>query len=288
MKTRLKIAVTLALAGTALASAAAGAANLITNPPATGGSDLILFVSDLTAGKFFIQDLANPLDTIYSKAQVTTDGVLSTQGHFNSPTAGVAGPDAALASFLSGLNGGTGPGTDTVDYSFIAGDHLTHNQNLGSQRFLFTSTLDLSGGTPYGNSTAFSNANVNTAATNLSSFVTWINSNCLTGNTCASGWGDSTALGTTSGGKGAPNSWISASFGNGAALGTASTMYMAATNGAGNAALGNTYLGGMLDVMANGNITVTNSAVPVPAAVWLFGSGLLGLLGIGRRRVAAA
>jgi len=27
--------------------------------------------------------------------------------------------------------------------------------------------------------------------------------------------------------------------------------------------------------------------VPLPAAVWLFGSGLLGLFGVARRRVAA-
>ncbi len=29
---------------------------------------------------------------------------------------------------------------------------------------------------------------------------------------------------------------------------------------------------------------ITNTAVPVPAAVWLFGSGLLGLVGVARRR----
>ena len=32
---------------------------------------------------------------------------------------------------------------------------------------------------------------------------------------------------------------------------------------------------------------VTTSAVPVPAAVWLFGSGLVGLAGVARRRKAA-
>jgi len=33
-----------------------------------------------------------------------------------------------------------------------------------------------------------------------------------------------------------------------------------------------------------GTATITVSAVPVPAAVWLFGSGLIGLVGIARRR----
>ena len=36
--------------------------------------------------------------------------------------------------------------------------------------------------------------------------------------------------------------------------------------------------------MASGNVTVT--AVPLPGAVWLFGSGLLGLIGVARRKAA--
>jgi len=31
-------------------------------------------------------------------------------------------------------------------------------------------------------------------------------------------------------------------------------------------------------------LELTPSAVPIPAAVWLFGSGLLGLVGVMRRR----
>ena len=38
------------------------------------------------------------------------------------------------------------------------------------------------------------------------------------------------------------------------------------------------------DITAYNGATVNVSAVPVPAAVWLFGSGLIGLVGIARRR----
>jgi hypothetical protein len=36
------------------------------------------------------------------------------------------------------------------------------------------------------------------------------------------------------------------------------------------------------------NLSITTSAVPVPAAAWLFGSGLLGLVGVARRKKALA
>jgi hypothetical protein len=32
-----------------------------------------------------------------------------------------------------------------------------------------------------------------------------------------------------------------------------------------------------------GNLTITNSPVPVPGALWLLGSGLLGLVGLRRK-----
>jgi hypothetical protein len=280
----MKIAITLALAGAAASGAAQ--AQLIANTPATaGGSDLVLFVSDLTTGAYFIQDLGNPLDSIYSQAKVVSDGVLTSPGHFTTPTTGVAGPDAALATFLGGLN----TGSDNIQYSFIASDATSTAFKLGAQRFLTTSTLDLSGGNPIGSQTAFSNSLTSQAGSNFASFVSWINANCLTGNTCASGWGDSSALGQTSGGKGAPTSWVSASYMNGASLGTASTMYLLATSGGGASPVSNSYIGGMVDVSAAGVISVTNGgpAVPLPAAVWLFGSGLLGLLGVGRRTPVA-
>lgn len=44
---------------------------------------------------------------------------------------------------------------------------------------------------------------------------------------------------------------------------------------------------GMLDIGSGNSLHVTSvSAVPVPAAVWLFGSGLLGLIAVARRKAA--
>jgi hypothetical protein len=41
------------------------------------------------------------------------------------------------------------------------------------------------------------------------------------------------------------------------------------------------------DMTAMTNVVITPTAIPVPAAVWLFGSGLLGLVGIARRKKQA-
>jgi hypothetical protein len=49
------------------------------------------------------------------------------------------------------------------------------------------------------------------------------------------------------------------------------------------------YILGSVTLAANGTLTITgNTPVPLPAAVWLFGSGLMGLVGVSRRRKAAA
>jgi len=51
---------------------------------------------------------------------------------------------------------------------------------------------------------------------------------------------------------------------------------------------GGSYTGGRWDLNMDFAtiITPSVSSVPVPAAAWLFGSGLLGLIGVARRRVS--
>ena len=67
-------------------------------------------------------------------------------------------------------------------------------------------------------------------------------------------------------------------------------MISATTDGAGNftATWDALVVGGAFDGQIGAwTINGTVSAIPVPAAAWLFGSGLLGLVGIARRRRAA-
>lgn len=45
------------------------------------------------------------------------------------------------------------------------------------------------------------------------------------------------------------------------------------------------FLTGAVEDVANTAIIVQSSTVPVPAAAWLFGSGLIGMIGVARRRV---
>jgi hypothetical protein len=52
------------------------------------------------------------------------------------------------------------------------------------------------------------------------------------------------------------------------------------------------YILGTASLDANGNLTISGNTttpppIPLPAAVWLFGSGLMGLVGVSRRRKAA-
>jgi len=59
-------------------------------------------------------------------------------------------------------------------------------------------------------------------------------------------------------------------------------------SGNGNTGTLQSYILGTATLGNDGTLSLKTNAVPLPAAVWLFGSGLLGLFGVSRRRSAAA
>jgi hypothetical protein len=68
------------------------------------------------------------------------------------------------------------------------------------------------------------------------------------------------------------------------------TLYGITGNGSGVGAVTAFSLGTAVFSLTNDTLTFTGNGgttpVPLPAAVWLLGSGLLGLAGVGRRRAA--
>jgi hypothetical protein len=276
------------LAGTA-AFAAGGVANAqITNlGSAPGGSDLVLFVTDTLNSATFVQDLGVNVDSLgVTTASVQADAAANREyscctvatpavGPLNNPV-GTNGIDSALATFLNNNAGGT------FVYGVLGvvlGTNVT-----GTSRTVFTMTGspsdavmgNLNAGALFTGEPSTSQASANAQVTNA--FFVNINGN-------STGYDLSTGAPYT--GKqaastlGVPNS---------AGLGTSMYFYEMSTYADANTTDANIYGSTVaFTVGTNGSISGFSSAapVPIPAAVWLLGSGVIGLLGIGRRRLAA-
>jgi hypothetical protein len=277
----------LLLAGTALAAGSAANAQPITNL-----NDLVLFVTDTANGAQFIQDLGDTVDSLgVTQASVAADAALGGANDFAfdysgavggglSNPVGTNGVDAALASFLTANAGGT------FKYGIIGAAPVGAGGVTvsGGVRVVGSFTGNAVGGTGnigglYGNEP--SSSNVGTIQTTINGFFQSVN------------LGTNTPYASTSG-----NGFNAASFvgyGNSAALGTSVTLYELAsfndtTSGdedanfyASSAAI-TVSTAGVISGLSSGS---SPPPVPLPAAVWLLGSGMLGLFGIGRRRSAA-
>jgi hypothetical protein len=100
--------------------------------------------------------------------------------------------------------------------------------------------------------------------------------------------------GTSNGVIGTPQSsdvnlnFYTEGFISGSAIGTAAKLYGVTANGNTAGQVLGYDLGSITFDGSTLSFTGNTPTVPLPAAAWLFGSGLLGLLGIGRRRNVAA
>lgn len=241
-----------ALVGGALVSATAFGQTINQN-------DLVIYMSS-TSGNYFVDDTGIALSSV-----VNANGTLNTA--VTSAELNSAASAAGLSSFVS--DGGT------ISWTIVA---VGNGSGSAGDQTVFTSSTSAS--------IIQSHYNVGQAETNglnEANFTT----------TDLQGGGSETCTASGNGGicnaalLGTP--WKTAMSGNTAIVGTAgsggSMTLFSATATSGLPTITST--GETISWSSTSGFTVTATATPLPAAAWLLGSGLLGLIGVGRRRRAA-
>lgn len=282
----IKNAIKLALAGAALVGGVAHAG--ITNLPGTGGvfpdkgSDLVLFAwdSDTThpTDAYFYVDLGVQIGNLVNLDGITAATPASTVTPFNVTGINTTAIDS-FVSWASSANRGASTG---IKWSIMASERNGTNTGLAVQDVAFTAPTSVNYG---GSSTAaLANSAVSGVAAHMQSLFSYMDSSVPGGVSDTEGWN---ATGLNSDGKDADVLWTLNQT-TGASLGEAMNLWAFAMNGTGTTKA-NKYEGATLTLSLAG-LQIQNpisSEVPLPAAAWLFGSGLLGLAGVGRRKKAA-
>jgi len=256
---------TLALAGVAAHASIAS--------PSTGSADAILFAEVVTAGgATAVASYAG--DTGYSINSLLAGGVNTTVLGSDANLAALFNADASGDTIEWGImgaqyqqNGSTSPPYQAAAAQFLT---TTTNSRTNTIKNISNSALSIFGpGFAADISTINSNANgaLSTEGANPATHGVW----------------DITNTGLTS-------DWYGSLHTENVLGGSQSLFYMALSNG-GNTTPGTYSQIGTVTLSSAGlNIAEsTNSTppVPLPAAVWLLGSGLLGLTGVARRKLKA-
>jgi hypothetical protein len=249
-----------------------GAANAAINPPGTGQGELVEWVVDNTTNKVYARGLGvDETSILPASAIVSTATYAGATPPLSTGTSlGTFGPDGNLTTFLA-QNGGH----DSFSFGVLsAGQHTggATAQNPGASVVEFTSPLTI----------ADSNLNV-PGGLSIQTNVTAVQATVTTLN--------STLQGASSGDVSGQFSPGSGEFGLYAdnitavtPIGTSVNFY-AITGNSSKPQSGQLYTAGLVTMSADGTLSSVSS-VPLPAAIWLLGSGLLGLAGVGRRRNA--
>jgi hypothetical protein len=278
---------------TGSAFALGGVANAqITVPPTTnpGGSDLVLFVSDTTNDTSFVQDLGVNLDSLgASTASITND---LNNGKYYSTGNGASGPGALNSGTLTVASGLISNGIDSALATYLS------EQPTSGQSYVYTII-----GAGIGDGSTGPGQGRFAAGYTAAQGVTQFNAEPQDGDAAqaagsttqffaASNAGTQQYAITAGSGKQAQGSFGATTGSNGASLGTAIFMYELSSTGTGGDATVYASTNAItfgLGGAVSGVVSAGGGApVPLPAAIWLLGSGVLGLFGIGRRRAAAA
>jgi hypothetical protein len=274
MKTSFKIA-----AAVATSLVGMGAAHAASITPSTGDGSLMFFVTDTKTNQTYTDVLTQDVNSYFSAAQATTpaptNGSLNTifgDANFSVPLSG----DTTLTNFLSANS------ADPLTYGVIAGTYTgalgSKQRATGNARYIATSaSLTSVLATP-------ETSIVNAMGNGINGDVGLLNTNLGAASSTNQG-----IFGTQQSGGGTTLNYYGSGLDmSGVQIGQSVALYGVTGNGSASGSA-NAYSLGTV-TFANDTLTFTGNtaAVPLPAAVWLLGSGLLGLLGVSRRRSAEA
>jgi hypothetical protein len=239
----------------------------------TGNGELVLFVQNQTQNTTYARGLQIRLDDILGASAIQTDvtngtytvGELVTSFHLNTISA-----DGNLTAFLANA-----APSDTIVWSVVGGDGGNSNA-VAQERYVTTTPSDISGGT------TVTNGQLRAVYSALDGLQA--NNNAFIAGSVL-GDGSSTPVGQNAIYTSVFENWNGAGPHQASAIGSAANFYLLSSAGGttSNSALVYSLRGLTLD--AQGNLTM--APVPLPAAIWLLGSGLLGLAGISRRKQQA-
>jgi hypothetical protein len=281
----MKNLVRFAVAGAMLAGFATAQAQSL---PSTGSSDLWLFVADTSTGTTFAEDLGSSASI---NKLLPTSSLLPAGTDFssNQPVSlKGASLNIAASGGLSTFLGSTG--SDTLEWGVLGAQYPTTTNAKATTEAPGGIVVLASEPTVQGSQLAQKGfSDIQLLASSFNADLTYVNGSGVslkwsagtaTNNVWGAGTGD-VGGSTTLYGTGPDQSGI--------ALGQSVSLF-GITGNASKGQLQTYDLGDNLSLSSNGTLTISSASstppVPLPAAVWLFGSGLLGLLGVGRRRAA--
>jgi hypothetical protein len=281
----MKNSVRFVVAGLLLAGFATAQAQVKT--PESGSSDLWVFVSNQAAHTSFAEDTGIALSSLMPSGQLAASGsttVLSTAISANF----TVGATQALTNYIAAANAAG----QTLEWGVLGAQFPTSTATAnikapGADLTVFDAAASAGAniGNNYGLSTiatigsAFDNDVKYLAPTYTAGGSSYAFS---AGNSQTNVWG---AGGDTANG-GSTNLYNQNPAQDNVGLDSSVSLYGLTGNGD-KTSVQSYILGTNLTLSSAGVLSIGSSPVPLPAAVWLFGSGLLGLIGVGRRKVAA-
>jgi hypothetical protein len=250
--------------------------------PANGSSDLILIVENQTTFATYAVDTGISINSVLPTASLVSGAVLNTSLAGINQTV-TASP--TLQSFLAANPASADAWTlEAGQYNGAGGTATSNMFAAGAQKAIFTSDI----GTATNSTVAGKNIATLTAFSNgLNASISQSNGGLFpltTANeTTAAAYTQDVAM---------PSANEKYGMVLADDLGVVGTSYQlfGFTGNNSKVSVVQSYILGSAILGADGTLTISGNSpapVPLPAAVWLFGSGLMGLVGVSRRRKAA-